>query len=121
MLTVIRNGQMMRKEVVTTPGSKNKIAILKVLADEGYILGYESDKEAKPTISIFLKYYQNKPVIAQIKRVSKPGLRIYKKKDELPKVLGGLGVVIVSTPKGVMSDKEARRLKQGGELLCQVA
>lgn len=121
MLTVIRNGQMMRKEAVTTPSANIKIALLKVLEEEGYILGFEVVPGTKSTITIFLKYFQNKPVIAKLKRVSKPGLRIYKKKDELPKILGGLGIAIVSTPQGVMSDKEARRVEQGGEILCIVS
>lgn len=121
MLTQIRNGQMMRKVSVVTPASKLKIAILKTLEDEGYISGYEAIEEEKPAIRIFLKYHLNKPVIEKIKRISKPGLRIYRQKDKLPKVLGGLGIAIVSTPKGVMSDRFARQLGQGGEILCVVA
>jgi small subunit ribosomal protein S8 len=122
MLTVIRNGQMVRREVVSTPASKLKVAILKIFEDEGYILGFqENEQDNKPTLQIFLKYHNNKPVIETLKRVSKPGLRIYKKKDELPKVLGGLGIAVISTPKGVMSDKQARSLGQGGEILCQMS
>lgn len=123
MLTVMRNGQMMRKESVLTPAAKSKIAMLKVFLDEGYILGFDEIEEQvnKPKIRIFLKYHNEKPVIEKIKRISRPGLRIYKKKDELPKVLGGLGIAIVSTSQGVMSDKQARRLGQGGEVLCIVA
>lgn len=122
MLTVIRNGQMIQKASVITPASKNKKAILAVLEDEGYILGFEEiEEEGKDKILIHLKYHHNKPVIAKLRRVSRPGLRIYKKKDELPKVMGGLGVAIVSTPKGVMSDKQARLMGQGGEILCLVA
>lgn len=121
MLTQIRNGQMMRKVAVVTPAGKIKVAILKVLESEGYILGFEAIEQEKPALRIFLKYHHNKAVIERIKRVSKPGLRIYRQKDKLPKVLGGLGVAIVSTPQGVMSDKEARRLGQGGEILCLVA
>lgn len=121
MLAQIKNGQMVKKETVVTPASNSKMAILKVLEEEGYITAFEKQAGSKPTIVIHLKYYKQKPVIAYIKRVSKPGLRIYKKKDALPKVLGGLGIVILSTPKGVMSDKKARLLGQGGEILCCVA
>lgn len=121
MLTVIRNGQMSGKELVTTPASNKKIAILQVLENEGYILGFDQKGEGKLQLRIFLKYHHNKPVIATLKRVSRPGLRIYKNKAELPKVLGGLGIAIISTSKGVMSDKQARQLGQGGEILCLVA
>lgn len=122
MLTQIRNGQMARKEVVTTPASKTKEAILKVLEEEGYIVAFKStEEEGKSTFAIQLKYYQGKPVIAQLKRVSRPGLRVYKRKDELPKVMGGLGIAILSTSKGVITDKRARQIGQGGEVLCIVA
>ena len=121
MLTQIRNGQMVNKEVVTTPASKTKIAILNVLEEEGYILGYNLVEGDKPLIDINLKYFNQKPVIQKIRRISRPGLRIYKGKDELPKVLGGLGIAIISTSGGVMSDKKARKLSQGGEVLCLVA
>lgn len=122
MLTQIRNGQMSKKSQVTLPASKPKIAILKVLEEEGYILGFQEIEEAdKRRLRVHLKYHQLKPVIDKIKRVSRPGLRIYKKKDELPKVLGGLGIAVVSTPLGVMSDRQARKLGQGGEVLCLVA
>lgn len=121
MLTQIRNGQMMKKDSVVTPMGNIKVAILEVLQNEGYILGFERIEDEKPALQIFLKYFQNKPVIEQLSRVSRPGLRIYRKKDELPKVLGGLGIAIVSTPMGVMSDKEARQKGQGGEILCLVA
>lgn len=122
MLTQIRNGQMSNKDKVSTPGSKKKLAILKVLQDEGYIRYFDEEKTGIETrIVIHLKYYDEKPVIDQIKRVSRPGLRIYKRKDELPKVMGGLGIAIISTPQGVMSDKKAQELGQGGEVLCLVA
>ena len=121
MLTQIRNGQMAKKETITCPSSKAKIAILEVLADEGYILGFKKNEGVKPTLVVFLKYFNEKPVIELIRRQSKPGLRVYKKKDDLPKVMGGLGVAILSTSQGVMTDKKARQLGQGGEVLCVVA
>lgn len=122
MLTQIRNGQMAKKETVTVPSSKSKVAILEVLEEEGYILAFQKiEEEDKPKLVVHLKYFENKPVIEKIKRVSRPGLRIYKKKDELPRVMGGLGIAILSTSQGVMSDKKARSLGQGGEVLCVVA
>ena len=122
MLVSIKNGQMRHKDFVVTPFSKSKVAILKVLEDEGYISGYETLPDGqKATLAVYLKYHNHKPVIEQLKRVSRPGLRIYKKKDELPKIRGGLGIVIVSTPNGVMSDHQARKAGQGGEILCSVA
>jgi len=122
MLTQIRNGQMARKEVVSTPASRTKVAILKVLEEEGYISAFQSTEETgKTTLAIHLKYYQGKPVIDQIKRVSRPGLRVYKRKDELPKVMGGLGIAVLSTSQGVITDKKARQIGQGGEVLCIVA
>lgn len=121
MFTQIRNGQMVQKVSVVTPGSTVKMAILKVLEEEGYILGYKMSEEIKPKITVYLKYHNEVPVIESIKRISKPGLRIYKKKDELPRIKGGLGIAILSTPQGVMSDKRARALGQGGEVLCEVA
>jgi small subunit ribosomal protein S8 len=122
MLTQIRNGQMAKKETVTVPCSKGKVAILQVLKEEGYILSFQKvAEEDKLKLVIHLKYFENKPVIEKIKRVSRPGLRIYKKKDELPRVMGGLGIAILSTSQGVMSDKKARSLGQGGEVLCVVA
>jgi small subunit ribosomal protein S8 len=122
MLTQIRNGQMARKEIVSTPSSKTKSAILRVLEEEGYISAFQSaEQEGKPTLSIHLKYYQGKPVIDKIKRVSRPGLRVYKGKDELPKVMGGFGIAILSTSQGVITDKKARQIGQGGEVLCTVA
>lgn len=122
MLTRIRNGQQANKVDVTMPGSRAKAAIATVLADEGYIESYEkSDAEGKPVLTIKLKYHQGRPVISKIDRVSKPGLRIYRGKAGLPKVLGGLGVAIISTSRGVMSDRAAREGGHGGEVLCFVA
>ena len=121
MLTRIRNGQAAAKVDVSMPSSKLKLAIAKVLKDEGYITDYATDGSAKPTLTITLKYYQGKPVIDEIKRVSRPGLRIYKSKDELPRILNGMGVAIVSTSAGVMTDRQAREAGRGGEILCTVA
>ena len=120
MLTRVRNAQAASKADVTMPSSKLKNAIAKVLQDEGYIAGFSSDGAAKPTLTITLKYHDGRPVIDEIKRVSRPGLRIYKNKHELPKILNGLGVAIVSTSAGVMSDREARASGRGGEILCTV-
>jgi len=120
MLTRVRNAQAASKADVTMPSSKLKNAIAKVLQDEGYIAGFSSDGAAKPTLTITLKYHEGRPVIDEIKRVSRPGLRIYKNKHELPKILNGLGVAIVSTSAGVMSDREARASGRGGEILCTV-
>ncbi len=122
MLTRIRNAQMANHDRVVVPSSKLKKALLDVLSAEGYINGYEvKDNGGKPELVINLKYYQGKPVIAEVKRVSRPGLRVYKKKDELPKVMGGLGIAIVSTSKGVMTDHQARKAGLGGEVVCTVA
>ena len=122
LLTRIRNAQSAGKPTVGMGASKLKLAILKVLKDEGYIGGYGVDVAgAKSTLSIELKYHDGRPVIDRIERVSRPGLRIYRGKDDLPKVLSGMGTVIVSTPKGVMTDKQARAIGQGGEVLCIVA
>lgn len=121
-LTRIRNGQAAHKKQVSSPSSKIKEAIAAVLKDEGYIADYAVTADgAKKTITLSLKYFQGKPVIERIERISKPALRVYKGKDELPKVLGGLGVAIVSTPKGVVSDRKARDAGLGGEVLCVVA
>jgi small subunit ribosomal protein S8 len=120
MLTRIRNAQKASKVNVSMPSSRLKSAIAKVLLDEGFITGFENDGQVKPTLTITLKYFQGKPVIDQIKRVSRPGLRIYKSTDELPKILNGMGVAIVSTSAGVMSDREARATGRGGEILCTV-
>lgn len=120
-LTRIRNGQRAGKTQVTVPSSKLKLAIAGVLKKEGYIEDFSVEGEpSKPTLRIALKYYQGRPVIERLQRVSKPGLRIFRGKDELPKVRGGLGVAIISTSKGVMSDREARAAGHGGEVLCIV-
>lgn len=121
MLTRIRNGQMAKKAVVTMPSSKIKVAIAKVLSSEGYINGFRVEAGAKPELHIDLKYYQGKAVIESLSRVSRPGLRIYRAKDQLPKVLGGLGVAIISTSQGVMTDRAARAAGVGGEILCLVS
>lgn len=123
MLTRLRNGQSATKQSVTMMASKLKVSILKVMQDEGFINGYEvvDGDNNKKSLVVDLKYKDNKPVIELLKRVSRPGLRVYVPSDELPKVYGGLGVAIVSTSKGVMTDREARRLGLGGELLCYVA
>jgi small subunit ribosomal protein S8 len=122
LLTRIRNGQAARKASVTLASSKLKQAILKVLKDEGYIADYAlQNEDGKPTLRVDLKYYEGRPVIDRIERVSRPGLRIYRGKDDLPRVLGGMGTVIISTPKGVMTDKAAQAIGQGGEVLCIVA
>ncbi|NOQ88021.1 MAG: 30S ribosomal protein S8 [Gammaproteobacteria bacterium] len=120
MLTRVRNAQAAVKFDVTMPSSKLKTAIAKVLQDEGYIAGFSSDGAAKPSLTITLKYHEGRPVIDELKRVSRPGLRIYKNKHELPKILNGLGVAIVSTSAGVMTDREARASGRGGEILCTV-
>ncbi len=121
MLTRIRNAQMAGKKSVEMPGSKLKAAVAKVLKEEGYVGDFSlSDESGKPRLAIALKYYQGKPVIAEIDRVSRPGLRRYSAKDELPSVRAGLGVAIVSTSKGVMSDRAARAAGVGGEVLCTV-
>ena len=122
MLTRIRNGQASNKTEVAIPSSKLKAAIAEVLKKEGYISNYSiSGKEGKNILTIELKYFEGKPVIESIYRSSKPGLRIYKNKENLPKVLGGLGVAIVSTSAGVMSDRVAREKGVGGEVLCIVS
>ncbi len=122
MLTRIRNAQLAEKAEVRIPSSKLKASIAKVLQDEGYIAGYAVEENAgKATLAIELKYYQGAPVISMIKRVSSPGLRSYKGKDEVPSVQGGLGIAIVSTPQGVMTDRAARAAGHGGEILCYVA
>jgi small subunit ribosomal protein S8 len=122
MLTRIRNAQMTEKATVAMPSSKVKIAIAKVLQDEGYIDGFKvGSEDAKPVLEIALRYYAGRPVIEKLERVSRPGLRIYKPCDSIPKVMNGLGVAIVSTSKGVMTDRKARGLGIGGEVLCIVA
>jgi small subunit ribosomal protein S8 len=122
LLTRIRNGQTARKPEVSMASSKLKTAIARVLKEEGYVADVRLDSEGqKTTLTIGLKYYDGRPVIDRLERVSRPGLRIYRGKAELPKVLGGMGTVIVSTPRGVMTDKQARSIGQGGEVLCIVA
>lgn len=122
MLTRVRNGQKARKVSVTMPLSKAKVAVAKVLKDEGYITDYATAEEgSKAALTVELKYFEGTPVIERIERVSKPGLRIYRSQEELPKVLGGLGVAIVSTSAGVMSDRQAREQGIGGEVLCIVS
>lgn len=121
LLTRIRNAHHAEKVSLTMPGSKIKSAIAKVLQEEGYIEGYEASvEEGKPSLTIKLKYYEGAPVIEHIERVSKPGLRIYKNAEELPKVNGGLGIAIISTSKGIMTDRAARSAGVGGEVLCNV-
>lgn len=122
MLVRIRNAQAVEKQSVSMPSSKIKLAIAKVLKDEGYIDGFSvQDGDAKPVLVISLKYYSGKPVIERLERVSKPGLRVYKGRHDLPQVLNGLGVAIVSTPSGVMTDRKARSTGLGGEVICYVA
>jgi small subunit ribosomal protein S8 len=122
MLTRIRNAQSVEKAVVSMPSSKLKIAIAQVLKDEGYIDGFAVRGDgAKPELEISLKYYAGRPVIERIERVSRPGLRVYKGRHEIPNVMNGLGVAIVTTPKGVMTDRKARQVGIGGEVLCYVA
>ena len=121
MLSRIKNAQRAEKAEVSMPASKKKAAILEVLKQEGYIADYALSKlEEKPVLNVKLKYFEGKPVIATLKRVSCPGLRIYKGADDLPKVDGGLGVAIVSTSQGVMTDRAARSAGVGGEVLCYV-
>ncbi len=122
MLTRIRNGQSANKVEVTMPSSSVKCAIAQVLQDEGYIKGFSvADEDAKPVLVIELKYFEGRPVIAMISRASRPGLRLYKGKDELPSIQDGLGVAIISTSKGVMSERQARAAGEGGEVLCVVS
>ena len=122
MLTRIRNAQMVGKTTVSMPASKLKASIARVLKDEGYIDGFaEQPNDGKPQLEISLKYYAGTPVIEKIERVSRPGLRIYRGRDDLPKVMNGLGVAIVSTSRGVMTDRKARATGVGGEVLCIVA
>lgn len=120
MLTRIRNGQAAKKQQVVMPSSKIKCAIAQMLKEEGYLSDYQVSEGLKPTLTIVLKYHQGKPVISLLKRVSRPGLRIYKPKDELPKVNGGLGIAVISTSKGLMTDRVARTTGHGGEILCLV-
>jgi small subunit ribosomal protein S8 len=121
-LTRIRNGQAAARTEVTLPSSKVKLALAKVLKEEGYIEDFSSrNDDGKPVLQVQLKYYQGRPVIDRIERVSRPGLRVYKGKDDLPQVLGGLGVAIISTSQGMMTDRQARATGHGGEVLCIVS
>ena len=120
-LTRIRNGQQAGMKTVVMPSSKLKTAIAGVLKAEGYISDYAVQADKKPTLNVELKYFNGKPVIDELQRVSRPGLRIYKGKNELPQVLGGLGIAIISTSKGLMTDRQARAEGQGGEVLCYVS
>jgi len=123
MLTRIRNAQLAEKNTVVMPSSKLKVAIVKVLKDEGYVEGFSvtSGESGKSTLEIGLKYYSGRPVIEKIQRVSRPGLRIYKGSSDIPKVMNGLGIAIVSTSQGLMTDRKARANGIGGEVLCVVA
>nr|WP_311464942.1 30S ribosomal protein S8 [uncultured Ottowia sp.] len=122
LLTRIRNAQMVAKSTVVVPSSKVKMAIAQVLKDEGYIDGFQVKADGKKSeLEITLKYYAGRPVIERIERVSRPGLRVYKGCEKLPQVMNGLGVAIVTTPKGVMTDRKARAAGVGGEVLCYVA
>lgn len=121
-LTRIRNGQSSGKPEINVPASKAKLAIAKVLKEEGYIEDFsENPNEGKPMLAVQLKYYQGRPVIDRLERVSRPGLRVYRGKDDLPAILGGLGIAIVSTSQGVMTDRQARAAGHGGEVLCIVS
>jgi len=122
MLTRIRNGQIAGHANVVIPSSKVKLAIAKVLSEEGFVSTYSvNEKDGKSELSVDLKYYEGKPVIDMIKRVSRPGLRVYKNKDEIPEVIGGLGIALISTSKGIMTDRDARKAGIGGEVICYVA
>jgi len=121
MLTRIRNSQSANKITVTMPSSKLKVAIAIVLKKEGFINNFCITGESKLTLELELKYFEGKPVVETIQRISRPGLRIYKKKDELPKVMAGLGIAIISTSQGIMTDYAARKAKVGGEIICYVA
>lgn len=121
MLTRIRNGHAAAKVSVAMPSSKQKVAIAKLLKEEGYIADYKVSGDVKAELEVELKYFQGKPVVELIQRVSRPGLRIYKKRGELPKIMNGLGIAVVSTSKGVMTDRAARKAGMGGEIICYVA
>ncbi len=121
MFIRIKNAQAVKKPFVAMPSSKMKLAIANLLKEEGYITDFQCEtKEAKSSLTVFLKYHLEKPVIASLKRVSRPGLRTYKSADRLPKVVGGLGVAIISTSKGLMTDRAARALGQGGEVIATI-
>ncbi len=121
MLTRIRNGQTANKIVVKMPSSKQKVAIAELLKAEGYVVDYAIVSDVKPELEVTLKYFETKPVIEQIQRVSRPGLRIYKKKDAIPMVMNGMGIAVISTSKGLMTDRAARKAGLGGEIICYVA
>ena len=121
MLTRVRNGQMAGKTEVSMPSSKLKVSICQVLKDEGYISDFIVVGDVRPAITVKLKYFEGRPVIEKIQRVSRPGLRIFRGVSELPKVMNGLGVAIVSTSQGVMTDRQARAAGHGGEVLCTVS
>lgn len=121
MFTRIRNAQMAKKATVEMPASKAKAAVAQVLQDEGYVAAFNVSGDGKPTLTIELKYFEGKPVIEHIKRVSSPGLRIYKAAGDIPKVKGGLGIMVVSTNQGIMTDRAARQANVGGELICEVS
>ena len=122
MLTRIRNGLASAKVAVVMPGSQVKAAIARVLKDEGYIKDFQSyEQDDKPVLEVTLKYYEGSPVIRRLKRESRPGLRVYKRAEDLPSVIGGLGVAIISTSKGIMTDRAAREAGIGGEVLCSVS
>ncbi|MGH8594589.1 MAG: 30S ribosomal protein S8 [Gammaproteobacteria bacterium] len=120
MLTRIRNGYGVEKKDVSMPSSRNKVAIAEVLKNEGYITDYQVHEGGKPTLTIVLKYFRGKRVVESLTRVSRPGVRIYRSRSDLPAVKGGLGIAIVSTPKGVMTDRAAKKQGLGGEVLCTV-
>ncbi|AFA41039.1 30S ribosomal subunit protein S8 [Wigglesworthia glossinidia endosymbiont of Glossina morsitans morsitans (Yale colony)] len=120
MLTRIRNGQISKKKFIYMPSSNSKISIANVLKNEGFIESYEIKNEIKPILKLVLKYFKGTPVIEKIKRISSPGLRIYKNKKSLPQVKSGMGIAIISTSKGIMTDKAARNLNLGGEIICYV-
>ena len=120
MLTRVRNAQKANKVNVVMPSSKQKVNIAQLLKDEGYISDYKVSDDTRKQLTIELKYYQGKPVIDTIKRISRPGLRIFKSKDDLPSINGGLGIAIISTSKGLMTDRQARAAGHGGEVICQV-
>ncbi|ABF14309.1 30S ribosomal protein S8 [Candidatus Palibaumannia cicadellinicola] len=123
MLTRIRNGQTAHKTILFMPSSKLKVAIARLLQEEGFIKDYkvEGNIKKKPVLKIFLKYFQGKPVIENIQRISRPSLRIYRKKTALPNIMGGMGIAIISTSKGIMTDYTARQAGLGGEIICHVA
>ncbi len=121
MLTRIRNALGAEKAAVSMPASKLKVAIAQLMKDEGYITDFKVEGEKKPELNITLKYHQGRPVIEYLKRVSRPGLRSYKGKDELPKVYGGLGVAVISTSQGLVTDRTARKNGHGGEVICYIA